>query len=522
MGTTVSVVFPSGLALEGTLAFALWVSYHGSMKFCVLLSSYDQSGSPFKELDPVQDPSRLMPEHDWDRCLIQKATAVQTVRQLARRGYDVFINMCDAAWEEDLAGVEVAIELERLGQAYTGPSPRFYEPSRQAIKLLCHRIGVDTPRHAFVTGRDAVLRAATLLRFPLIVKHPNSYCSIGMSKNSRVETREQLLDRAEHMLAQFGEALIEEFIEGPEFAVLVAEPGPQEQTPRAYAPVEIRFPEGETFKHFDLKWSDYEQMNTRRVSEPALEARLQHLGQRIFSAMKGVGYARLDVRMGPDGRLFLLDVNPSCGVFYPPGQFGSADIILSHEPSGQRGFLEHIIACALRRQEARRPRSRIEYGQWGGYGLVAAMDLASGECILAGEERAHFLVSRQHVERTWTDWQRALLSRWAHPVSNGVVEIGSENPEEWSIINHSCEPNAWLDGLDFVARRSIREGEPITIDYATLYGPMMAEFTCQCGTPHCRGVIRGTDHLEPWVEERYGNHVSPYVKQARTHRQEVC
>ena len=71
--------------------------------------------------------------------------------------------------------------------------------------------------------------------------------------------------------------------------------------PRAYAPVEIRFPAGETFKHFDLKWSDYEQMNARQVEDPALAARLKQLAQRVFAAMRGVGYSRLDVRMGPDG-----------------------------------------------------------------------------------------------------------------------------------------------------------------------------------------------------------------------------
>jgi len=485
------------------------------MKLCLLLPSYEQSSSEFKGVDPAQDPSRLLPEHDWDRHLIHKATAVQTVRQLARRGYDVFINMCDGAWDEDLAGLEVTIELERLGQAYTGPSPQFYEPTRQTIKLLCHRIGVETPRHSFVTGLAATERAATLLRFPLIVKHPNSYGSIGMSEGSRVETHEQLLDRVGAMLKQFGEALIEEFIEGPEFTVLVAEPGAHERAPRVYPPLEVLFPPGETFKHFDLKWSDYEEMKTRQVSDAALEASLQHLAQRVFTVLKGVGYARLDVRVDAAGRLFLLDVNPACGVFYPPGQFGSADLILSLDPAGQRGFLEHLIACALRRQEARRPRSRIEYGHPGGYGVVAAKDLASGECILAGEERPQALASWQHLERSWADWQRAMLSRWAAPVSDEVVMVSGEAPDAWSIINHSCEPNAWLEGLDCVARRPIREGEPVTLDYATLYGPMMAEFRCQCGSQRCRGVIRGSDHLEPWVEERYGAHVSSYVKRAR-------
>jgi D-alanine-D-alanine ligase-like ATP-grasp enzyme len=485
------------------------------MKICLLLPSYEQSSSPFKGLDPAQDPSRLMPEHSWDRCLVHKATAVQTVRERARHGYDVFVNMCDAAWDEDLAGIEVAIELERLGLAYTGPSPHFYEPSRLAIKLLCHRIGIDTPRHAFATGPAAAERAAELLRFPLIVKHPNSYGSIGMTKSSRVETREQLLDRVEAMLRQFGEAMIEEFIDGQEFTLLVAEPGAHEPLPRVYPPLEIAFPPGESFKHFDLKWSEYGGMTPQRVSDTALEARLRQLGQHIFTAMNAVGYGRLDVRMDASGRLYLLDVNPSCGVFYPPGEFGSADLILSHDPAGQRGFLEHILMCALRRQEARRPRSRIEYGYHGGYGLVATRDLASGERILTGEDRPHHLATWGHIHRSWPDWKRAAVTQWAVPVSDEVVMVDGELPEEWSLINHSCDANAWLDGLDCVARRPIRAGEPITLDYATLYGPRMAEFTCQCGSQGCRGTIRGTDHLEPWAEERYGEHVSPYVKLAR-------
>jgi D-alanine-D-alanine ligase-like ATP-grasp enzyme len=485
------------------------------MKLCLLLPSYEQSGSAFKGMDPVQDPSRWMPEHDWERHLVHKATAVQTVRQLARRGYDVFVNMCDGAWDEDLAGLEVAIELERLGMAYTGPSPRFYEPTRLDIKLLCHRIGVETPRHAFATGLAQAERAAALLRFPLIVKHPNSYGSIGMSKGSRVETREQLLDRTGAMLQQFGEALIEEFIDGPEFTVLVAEPGAHEPDPRVYPPIEVLFPPGETFKHFDLKWSDYDAMKTRRVSDAALEADLRHLARRVFAALKGVGYSRLDVRRDAAGRLFLLDVNTSCGVFYPPGSFGSADFILSLDPAGHRGFLEHIIACALRRQEARRPRSRIEFGYPGGYGLVASRNLAPGERILAGEEHPRTLANLQHIERTWAGWQRAMVPRWSAPVSDTVVTVDSDAPDAWSIINHACDPNAWLEGLDCVARRPIREGEPVTLDYATLHGPMMAEFRCECGSSNCRGVIRGSDHLEPWVEARYGDHVSSYVKLAR-------
>jgi hypothetical protein len=51
----------------------------------------------------------------------------------------------------------------------------------------------------------------------------------------------------------------------------------------------------------------------------------------------------------------------------------------------------------------------------------------------------------------------------------------------------------------------------ITADYATYSVHNMHEFQCHCGAARCRGLIKGTDYLEPWVDELYGDHVSEYV-----------
>jgi hypothetical protein len=42
----------------------------------------------------------------------------------------------------------------------------------------------------------------------------------------------------------------------------------------------------------------------------------------------------------------------------------------------------------------------------------------------------------------------------------------------------------------------------------------MRAFPCACGAGGCRGVVRGSDHLEPFVE-RYGDHVSDHVRKKR-------
>jgi hypothetical protein len=42
----------------------------------------------------------------------------------------------------------------------------------------------------------------------------------------------------------------------------------------------------------------------------------------------------------------------------------------------------------------------------------------------------------------------------------------------------------------------------------------MDDFFCHCGADSCRGIIRGTDYRESFVE-RYGEHVSDYVRRKR-------
>ncbi len=302
------------------------------------------------------DPTVHLPEHDCETHLIAKATADRQVRALALRGFDVFINLCDGARDEDSAGIEVVRALERRGAAYTGADPGFYEPSREAMKRACRRRGVATPRSAFGTELEAVVRAAGSLRFPLIVKHPSSYASVGLTRDSRVHDREALRVQVARTLALFGAALVEEFIEGREFTVLVAEDPRDPRTPIAFVPVEFAFPAGECFKHHDLKWLDYRSMTWSAVQDPALALRLQDMSREQFVGLGGCGYGRCDIRMAADGELYMLEINPNCGIFYPPGEPGSADVILARDPAGHRGFLDLIIASALKRQRARRVR----------------------------------------------------------------------------------------------------------------------------------------------------------------------
>lgn len=476
------------------------------MRVCVLTSSYEGSESEMSGHDPAPDAAPHLAGHVVEHVALRKATAVRQVRELADRGFDVFVNLCDGAWEEDRAGIEVVQALERLGQAFTGAGSEFYEPTRESMKRACWYAGVPTPAHFFTDTPDA---SAVSLRFPMIVKHPNGYSSVGMTRDSVVSDAAGLQRELERIIGAYGAALVEEYIDGREFTVLVAEGGV------SYTPVEVSFPPGESFKHFDLKWVDYEDLGWEPVADAALDRRLRELGLAMFDALGGSGYGRVDVRMDAAGELYALEINPNCAVFYPAGQEGSADVILGLDPGGGAAFAETIMASALARRDRQVQRWEINLVPGHGYAMRAAADLAEGDLIQAYEEAPHVLVSRTHVDANWDEQYRRWFAQYAYPITDEVFVMWGERPDDWRPLNHSCDPSAWLRGLDLVARQAIPRGAPITMDYATFLGEDMEDFECFCGTASCRGTIRGTDHLLPFVGERYGDHVSDYVRRRR-------
>lgn len=481
------------------------------MKIAILHPSYEGSTAPFSQLDPPCDPSGYLPEHDCVHFEIKKATAVRQVIAISRQSFDVAINLCDGAWDQDTPGIEVVQALERMNVAFTGAGSSFYDPSREAMKMACHAAGVRFPAYVIANCAGGADRAIRDLRFPMLVKHPRGYASAGIFRSSHVNDADALRREVERTVAEYGAALIEEFIEGREFTVLVAEPRNAEEEAWALEPVEFVFPHGESFKHFDLKWKDYASMETRVVADPALAACLKHASALTFAALNGSGYGRCDIRMDQAGTIHMLEINPNCGVFYPRGQYGSADFILARDPSGHRGFLRHLLDCAIRRRDRASRAWELHFTPGCGFGMLASRPIRTGEVVERYEERAQTLVSRAHVDREWRGLRRKWFDQYAWPVTAGVHALWSANPDDWRPLNHACDPNAWLDGLNLVARRDIAAGEELTVEYATFCGPSMAAFECRCGSPDCRGTIRGTDYLLPEIRLRYAGHASDFV-----------
>jgi len=323
------------------------------MRIC-LLTNQDLLNLPLPDDDWPCDPRPYYPEAHWEVECLEKRTSVEQVARRIKQGFDVFFNLCDGAADQNTPGIEVVHTLEQHNVAFTGATSEFYEPSREAMKLACWSKGIETPRYVLARCQSDVERAIELLRFPLFVKHYSSYSSIDLSRRSRVSAPAGLRAQARKMMQRHGAALIEEFIEGTECTVLVAENPDNPALPKTYAPIQYRFPKGETFKHSAMKWVEYKKMDALPVDDRALDARLRDISARFFVALKGASFGRCDLRVDSDGTPFMLEINPNCGVYYPREDPGSADLCLAHDPEGHSGFTRRLVRAALHRHRLRR------------------------------------------------------------------------------------------------------------------------------------------------------------------------
>lgn len=82
----------------------------------------------------------------------------------------------------------------------------------------------------------------------------------------------------------------------------------------------------------------------------------------------------------------------------------------------------------------------------------------------------------------------------------------------WRYLNHSCEPNAYLRGVELVALVDIAGGGEVTFDYNTTEWDMSHPFSCACGTPSCVGTVRGFRHLGEAARTRLHPFVASHLR----------
>lgn len=463
----------------------------GGMKICVLQPDYSTSNVDYQNYDPPRDLSHLIPEATFDHVLLNKLTTYKQLKELKKKNYDIFVNLCEGYLEWEIPSIDVMYSFELLDLPFTGPTSLLYDPPKKLMKYVAYTEGVHTPAYAIIENDDDIAAECRHLKFPLFVKPAKAGDSLGIDEKSLVNNTEELIQKVRSIIEEYGPILVEEYINGREFTVMLAANADDEKTATVFKPVEYIFPEGNRFKTYALKTSELHPNANIPCNDPVLEEQLKDAAQNIFRSFGGVGYARLDFRVNDQNEIFFLEINFTCSVFYKDGYEGSADYILKHDGFGQANFLRHIIAEGMARHRRKYKKYNMKGNSIAGYGIYAVQDIAANELIFKGEEAAQRIVTRRYVEQHWNIKEKEIFGKYAYPLSKEVFLLWDNDPAGWAPQNHSCEPNTSYVGLNVVASRNIAKGEELTLNYASFLDENMEPFHCQCGSPACCGLVTG-------------------------------
>ncbi len=93
-------------------------------------------------------------------------------------------------------------------------------------------------------------------------------------------------------------------------------------------------------------------------------------------------------------------------------------------------------------------------------------------------------------------------TRYSIQIDDGKHIEGT--PESNAYLNHSCDPDAYVDwsGVSLRAMRDIASGEEITCNYLTTDWELHERFVCHCGSPRCYGELKGLKYLARDEQEK--------------------
>ncbi len=464
--------------------------YLQGTRICVLQPDYSLSAVDYKNYDPHRDLSSLIPEACVDHVYLNKLTTYKQLKELKKQHYAIFVNLCEGYLEWDVPSVDVIYSLELLQLPFTGPNTILYDPEKELMKYVAYTEGINTPAYALVTGVQDLLTETKHLRYPLFVKPSKAGDSLGIDEKSLVQNPEDLALKVQAVIGEYSPLLVEEYISGREFTVMVAA-NADGKTTTSFKPVEYIFSGKDRFKTYALKTSELHPNANIPVTDPHIERQLRSAADRIFRSFNGVGYARLDFRMDENHQLFFLEINFTCSVFYKDGYEGSADYILKHDGFGQSNFLRHIIREGIERHNRKKKKYVMKGNSIAGYGIYCTEAIDENGLVFKGEEQSQRIVTRRYVDQYWNATERDIFRRYAYPLSKEVFLLWDYDPTGWAPQNHSCDPNTTYKGLNVVALRDIGAGEELTLDYASFLDENMEPFHCNCGSAQCRGLIQG-------------------------------
>jgi D-alanine-D-alanine ligase len=273
---------------------------------------------------------------------------------LKKRKPDVVFNLFEGNVDNPETESFVAGLLEWSGIPYTGSPPQALSLARakHTTKYLLKGAGLATAD--FLAVHELPMPPCAL-EYPVIVKPALQDASVGVDQESVCVNARQLDKRVRYVLATYGApAIIEEYIRGREFNLSLVEMPEL----RALSPMEIMLPPEKagswSIFTYTGKWgegtAEYELTQSRFPTDLSAVTirKLNQLAMKAFRLLGCRDYARVDFRMKPSGKAYVLEVNPNPDI---------TDLTFCLGPTrmSRAEFVSGLVRQALGRKDAPKP-----------------------------------------------------------------------------------------------------------------------------------------------------------------------
>ncbi len=209
--------------------------------------------------------------------------------------------------------------LEMHGLPFTGCGSTGLTLCKQkgiSKKILSyHRIHV--PQFAVIPRGKRCARPKRL-KFPVVVKPLKEEASYGISQASFVETDEQFKERVQFIHEKFdNDVIAEEYIEGRELYVSILGNHRLQVFPIRELVFKEVPPDEPKMATYKAKWDEeYRkrwglQNQFAAGLDPAVERDIMRTCKRIYRLLTIDGYARIDLRVTADNKIYFIEANPN-------------------------------------------------------------------------------------------------------------------------------------------------------------------------------------------------------------------
>ena len=223
---------------------------------------------------------------------------------------------------------------------------RFDEEKISAKKRVAHA-GLRTARFFAATPQEFGCEDELPLPFPLFAKPSSAANGKGVDDHSFLTTFAEFEAKTASLFDRFGgrPALVEEYLEGPEYTVSVIDGGPEGLRAFAVEVVPPRSKPGPRILSESVKRANAVQLWA--VESTELRTRLEAFACAAFTCLDARDFARIDIKANASGELFFMEASLVPAMSRPSSYFTRACEV--SDQCSYEEVLQLIIAAAARR-----------------------------------------------------------------------------------------------------------------------------------------------------------------------------